>query len=347
MNTTLISEFAALLLQWHSKSNTRALPWKLEKDPYKIWLSEVLLQQTRANQAMPYYLNFVKKFPTIQQLAKAPEQTIFKLWQGLGYYSRCRNMIATAKIINSKYQNIFPNTYTEILALKGVGPYTAAAIASFAYNLPYAVVDGNVYRILARVFGIAIATDSNAGKIAFNALAQQLLPIKKAGIYNQAIMDFGATICMPKKPLCATCIFNKHCIALNNNSIETLPFKQKKIIVSSRYFHYLIFDDGAYLYFQKRTKKDIWQDLYEFYLIENDTPNLPLNPYWEHINGLQGSSKQKLTHQIINAYFYLIPLDNVIQVPNHLLKISYKNISQTPLPKTIVAFLEANGYLGK
>jgi A/G-specific adenine glycosylase len=347
MNKIDVAHFSKNLLQWHAKSNTRELPWKLEKDPYKIWLSEILLQQTRAEQAKPYYLNFIKKFPNIQLLAAADELVIFKMWQGLGYYSRCRNMIATAKIVNTIHKNIFPKSYNEIIALKGVGPYTAAAIASFAYNLPHAVVDGNVYRILARIFGIYIATDSTVGKLAFNTLAQELLPIKKAGIYNQAIMDFGATICTPKKPLCGTCIFNTHCIAFINNSIDDLPFKQKKLTVTHRYFHYLIFDDGAHLYFQKRIKKDIWQDLYEFYLIENNSPILPKNDYWKFISGLNATSKQKLTHQIINAYFYIIPVNNTLQVPEHLVKIHYNHIVKTPLPKTIASFLVSSGYLSK
>ena len=192
--------FSKRLLHWNKIQNKRAMPWKGEKDPYKIWLSEIILQQTRVEQGWNYYNRFVSTFPNIKKLAAAPEEKVFKLWEGLGYYTRCKNLIATAKFIAKEKQGEFPNAYNEILDLKGVGPYTAAAIASFAFNLPHAVVDGNVFRVLARFFGIETATDSTTGKKLFSGLAEELLDKKLPGIYNQAIMDFGAMICKPKNP---------------------------------------------------------------------------------------------------------------------------------------------------
>ena len=205
------------------------MPWKGEKDPYKIWLSEIILQQTRVEQGWDYYLKFIKAFPTVKHLATAPEAQVFKLWEGLGYYSRCKNLIATAKIIHQQYKNVFPSTYNEILALKGIGPYTAAAIASFAFNLPYAVVDGNVLRVMARMFGVRQPIDSTRGKALLTSLANELLDKQLPGIYNQAIMDFGAVICKPALPLCGECILNKHCIAYISRTVNLLPVKEKKI----------------------------------------------------------------------------------------------------------------------
>jgi A/G-specific adenine glycosylase len=200
--------FAEALLRWDDTGNDRPMPWKGEKDPYRIWLSEVILQQTRVEQGWAYYEKFIRTFPTVQELAAAPEAAVFKLWEGLGYYSRCRNLIAAARRITDDHEGRFPATYEAILNLPGVGPYTAAAIASFAYNLPFAVVDGNVYRVLARIFNNDMPIDSTEGKRWFAAKAQELLPAGSAGAYNQALMDFGATICKPV-PECAHCFFKK------------------------------------------------------------------------------------------------------------------------------------------
>src|ERR1700749_1524911 len=194
--------FTTLLLKWHNGKNSRVMPWKGEKNPYKIWLSEVILQQTRVEQGWSYYEKFVETFPTIHDLATAPEQKVFKLWEGLGYYSRCKNLIATAKRIDTEYKGVFPSTYEELLQLKGIGPYTAAAISSFAFGLPHAVVDGNVNRVLARDFGIETPFDTTEGKKIFSILAQELLDKKNSSAYNQAIMDLGATVCTPRNPLC-------------------------------------------------------------------------------------------------------------------------------------------------
>src|SRR5262245_7782259 len=254
-------DFTKKLLTWNKSSNKRQMPWKGEKDPYKIWLSEIILQQTRVEQGLEYYKKFIAKFPTVHDLAKAPEQQVFKLWEGLGYYTRCKNLVATAKVISKEKGGKFPNTYEDIKSLKGIGPYTAAAIASFAFNLPYAVVDGNVFRVLARVFGISKATDSTKGKSFFNELATELLDTKQPGLYNQAIMDFGATVCKPALPLCTKCVMKNNCYAFLNDRVNELPVKEKKINIKKRWFYYLVMEYKNEIVVRQRTGKDIWQQL--------------------------------------------------------------------------------------
>ena len=226
-------------MEWHKKHNKRPMPWKGEKDPYKIWLSEIILQQTRVLQGLAYYNRFVTKYPTVMHLAKAKDEEVYKLWEGLGYYSRCKNLLATARIITEN-GGMFPQKYNDVLALKGVGTYTAAAIVSFAYNQPYAVVDGNVNRILARCFGITIAIDSTKGKKTIATLANELLDKKQPGKFNQAMMDFGATICKPRQPLCNECILQANCFAFKHNQTSLLPKKEKKITIKKRWMHYLL-----------------------------------------------------------------------------------------------------------
>ena len=230
MNNKKDAYFTHRLLQWNSTENNRQMPWKGEKDPYKIWLSEIILQQTRVEQGLAYYNRFIEKFPSIDKLATAPETTVFKLWEGLGYYSRCKNLIATAKHISEELKGKFPDAYMDILNLKGVGPYTASAIASFAYNLPHAVVDGNVMRVLARYFAIDTPIDSTEGKNYFTILANKLLDKNQASFYNQAIMDFGATVCKPQLPLCPTCPLQKECVAYKNNAVQGYPVKEGKLV---------------------------------------------------------------------------------------------------------------------
>jgi A/G-specific adenine glycosylase len=338
-------DFTQLLMNWHTDNNRRQLPWKTEKDPYKIWLSEILLQQTQAETVIPYYLKFKKKYPSIAHLAKAKDDDVFNLWQGLGYYNRCRNMLVTARIIKEKYDSQFPNNYSEILALKGVGPYTAAAIASFAFNLPYAVVDGNVYRILSRIYGIDYTIDSSYGQKYFYKLAQELLFKENPSSYNQAIMDFGATICKPKLPNCSDCIFSKNCIAYKNDQISIYPIKKKELKVKIRYFHYLVFDDGKNLYLQKRSKKDVWEGLYEFYVIESLSEKLTKSPYTKYIQQLDFTYKQRLTHQLIYTYYYVIYLNSELQAPESLKKVSYKNLKNLAFTKSMLVFLNTNQYL--
>src|SRR5215218_589494 len=217
----LLQNFVKGLLQWNKTANHRQMPWKGEKDPYKIWLSEIILQQTRVEQGLGYYQRFVQIFSNVHALAQAPEQQVFKLWEGLGYYSRCKNLIASAKYISGELGGVFPKTYEEIVALKGVGPYTAAAIASFAYNLPYAVLDRNVFRVLSRIFAIDTPIDTTEGKKVFSALAQEALDKETPGAYNQAIMDFGATVCKPV-PECVHCFFKMACRAFLQNKQAAL-----------------------------------------------------------------------------------------------------------------------------
>ncbi|MBN8674494.1 MAG: A/G-specific adenine glycosylase [Chitinophagales bacterium] len=307
--------FPALLLKWNRDQNDRQMPWKGEKDPYKIWLSEIILQQTRVEQGLSYYNNFIKTFPDVQQLAKAKDEKIFKLWEGLGYYTRCRNLIASARFIANERKGKFPDSYEEIKALKGVGPYTAAAISSFAFNLPYAVVDGNVFRVLARVFGIDKPTDTTEGKKYFTQLAEELLDKKRPGLYNQAIMDFGALVCKPVSPLCAVCCFKKYCIAFQSDRINELPVKEKKIKIRKRWFYYLVLEYKNEMAIRQRTEKDIWQDLYEFPLIESAV-ELDKKTLLQQIGkrklfnskdaGLISISplfKQQLSHQLIAGQF--------------------------------------------
>jgi A/G-specific adenine glycosylase len=313
--------FSEQLLRWDREQNRRQMPWKGEKDPYKIWLSEIILQQTRVEQGLSYYNEFVRNFPDIKKLANASEEKIFKLWEGLGYYSRCRNLIATARSIALERNGVFPKTYEEILTLKGVGPYTAAAISSFAFNLPYAVVDGNVFRVLARIFGIDTPIDSTEGKKYFAQLANELIDKKKAGAYNQAIMDFGAMICKPV-PHCDQCVFNKSCYALLNKKINELPVKEKKISIKKRWFYYLLIEHNNQLAIRQRTAKDIWQQLYEFPMIENtqdleqdgilaraEKQNWFIRGKYEVVTQ-SPVYKQQLSHQLIAGKFIHIRVKN-------------------------------------
>lgn len=268
MPSTARDFFTRSLLAWNRRTNTRQMPWKNETDPYRIWLSEIMLQQTRVDQGWPYYLRFIERFPNIQQLAAAPDDEVFKLWEGLGYYSRCRNLLHTARHITASLDGRFPETYPGLLALKGVGSYTAAAIASFAFQLPHAVVDGNVVRLLARYFGLYENPQTSGGKKAFEQLAQALLPVKSPAQFNQAIMDFGATVCMPRLPLCKQCPLNSRCVAYNDNKVMELPVKKTALSKRPRYFRYAVVQCNNHLLVRQRVEKDIWQSLYEFMLTE-------------------------------------------------------------------------------
>ena len=264
-------KFSKALTQWYLQ-NKRDLPWRNDTNPYTIWLSEIMLQQTRVAQGLPYFLRFTKAFPTVFDLANADEEEVLKLWQGLGYYSRARNLHKTAKQIAFEFNGEFPKTYIELLHLKGIGQYTAAAIASFAYNESVPVVDGNVYRVLSRYFDVETDIASAAAKKEFTQLAAELLPKGSANIFNQAIMEFGALQCVPKNPDCAICVFNDSCLALQKKKVEQLPVKSKKGKVTNRYFNYLVFsDENNNTIINKRTQKGIWHNLYEFPLIETET----------------------------------------------------------------------------
>lgn len=343
--------FTKKLLEWYDPKD-RPMPWKEEKNPYFIWLSEIILQQTRVEQGLSYYLKFKKNYPTVFDLANAPEDELMKHWEGLGYYSRARNLHAAAKYIASDLKGEFPTTYENILSLKGVGNYTASAIASFAYNLPYAVVDGNVYRVLSRFFGIDTPTDSTEGKKMIGALAQEVLDEKNAARYNQVIMDFGATVCKPKGAICNKCPLNRKCVALRDERVGELPIKLKKIKKKKRYFHYLVIQKGTKVFIRKRTEKDIWKNLYEYPMIETqkelDEKNLLkqkdfLKIFFEQFYGIlsiSDSYKQQLTHRSIFARFVEIEVkDDFIITENDWLCIEKKEIRNFAFPKVIDLYL--------
>ncbi len=352
--------FTTQLLQWASQHN-RLLPWKNSSNPYHIWLSEVILQQTRVEQGLPYYSKFIEHYPTVFDLANATEDQVLKDWEGLGYYTRARNLHAAAKYIARELDGKFPDTYKEILKLKGVGPYTAAAIASFAFQLPHAVVDGNVYRVLSRFFGINIPIDTTAGKKLFAELAQQLLDQSQPAIYNQAIMDFGATWCTPKQAKCLQCPLRSNCFAFQMNNVNQYPVKQKKVTKRIRYFNYLILNQSSQVWIEKRTQKDIWKGLYQFPLIElikpaEDVSTIIDAPFWQQyfqhpmpkLLEISPPIRQTLTHQYIVATFWEFQLDHTFSSLKHNFKLVERSkLSNYAFPKIIDCYLKDNSlYLG-
>jgi A/G-specific adenine glycosylase len=348
------SNFSEILIEWSSQ-NLRPMPWKGIQNPYFIWLSEIILQQTRVAQGLPYYLKFTAAYPTVRDLADAPLDEVLNLWQGLGYYSRARNLHLAAQYIAYDLKGCFPTTYTDLKKIKGVGDYTAAAIAAFAYNLDCAVVDGNVYRVLARIFGIATPIDSSEGKKEFAALADVLLPKGKAALYNQAMMDFGATYCTPKQPACDTCVFQANCMAFAEKTIAVLPYKAKKMLKKNRFFHFFVFGNGNKIWLQKRTERDVWQDLHQFPMIETDSETV-LSDIFETdaFKSFFGESQpqinttihltQILTHQTIFAKFYTVheEIFSDFQNKNNFFLILPKDITTFALPKIMVSYLEGN-----
>lgn len=327
------------------------MPWKGEKDPYKVWISEIILQQTRVQQGLSYYNNFINSFPTVKSLALASDEAIFKAWEGLGYYSRCKNIILTAKKIVNDLGGNFPCTYEGLIALKGIGPYTAAAISSFAYGLPHAVVDGNVYRVLARYFGEALPIDSLKGKQHFTSLANELLFRKDPGAYNQAIIDFGATVCKPKVAECSNCILQESCMAYQQGLVNTLPVKEKQLMRKKRWFTYFIFLFQDTVLVNKRAQKDIWENLYEFYLYETDKDRewkaenitkwlknqLDIKSF--KINNISDLYKQQLTHQNLQGRFISISLDNLPAALLHFKPVNKEELAKIPFPKLINQYL--------
>ena len=313
-----MSKFADILIDWYAQ-NKRDLPWRDTKDPYRIWISEIILQQTRVVQGYDYYIRFMERFPDVLTLADADEDEVMKYWQGLGYYSRARNLHAAARSIREVGE--FPKTYEGVLALKGVGEYTAAAICSFAYDMPKAVVDGNVYRVLSRWMGIDTPIDSTTGKKLFAQLAQELMDISRPALYNQAIMDFGALQCTPASPDCLSCPLADSCLALAGGNVENFPVKQHKTKVSNRFFNYIYVRTGGCTFIRKRTGNDIWKNLYEPLLIETDT-DLSENTSafeqklfdvlgetpWHFLKPLKLGVKHVLSHRVIHANFYEVVL---------------------------------------
>lgn len=343
-------DFTKTIISWYNK-NKRDLPWRNTRDPYFIWISEIILQQTRVEQGMSYYLKFIKEFPTVKKMAAAPEEKIMKLWQGLGYYSRARNLHTTAKHISIQLNGKFPGTYDEIIKLKGVGPYTAAAISSIAFDQPHAVVDGNVYRVLARVFGIKTPIDSVKGKKEFNELANELLDKKQPALFNQAIMEFGATRCKPQNPDCENCVLNSICIAHSKNLIDVLPVKEKTTKVRNRYFNYVVLKHKNSIVIKKRTGKDIWKNLYDFPLIETakelKEPQLLKTSEWKKIAGrsayiihsVSKTYKHVLSHQNIFARFWEVEAKKPLKVSRYHMLVEQKEFRYYAIPRLIDIYM--------
>lgn len=340
--------FSKSLVLWYLQ-NKRDLPWRNTVNPYFIWLSEIMLQQTRVAQGLPYFLRFTEAFPTVFDLAKASEEEVLKLWQGLGYYSRARNLHKTAQQVAFEFNGEFPKTYNELLKLKGIGEYTAAAIASFSYNESVPVVDGNVYRVLSRYFEVETDIASAGAKKEFTQLAAELLPKGQANLFNQAIMEFGALQCVPKNPDCDNCIFNDSCAALQKKKVASLPVKSKKVKVRTRHFNYLVFlDETNDTLIHKRTQKGIWHNLYEFPLLETEAEltekellkllqnqsfvtNKISDIHWYNSE----TTVHKLTHQHLNINFWKIEVKGKLENG-----IDWESVKKMPFPIVIFNFIE-------
>tara|TARA_Y100001978_G_scaffold202657_1_gene224568 strand:- start:1920 stop:2957 length:1038 start_codon:yes stop_codon:yes gene_type:complete len=336
-----MDHFQENLKKWY-QVNKRELPWRNTRDPYKIWLSEVVLQQTRVDQGKNYYLRFIKSFPTVSTLARASEQEVLSLWQGLGYYSRARNLHKAARYIEKDLKGSFPQDYNSLLKLPGVGPYTAAAIASFSFGEPTAVLDGNVFRVLSRLYDISTAINSPKGVREFNSLSQGLISMTDPATHNQAIMDFGAMICIPKRPKCNICPFTIECKSLKKGTVSSRPVKTKKVKVRNRYFVYTVYydKDDELLFFKKRTAKDIWQNLFDFDLEElKDEKSFSKKIKNQSQNYKTTTTTHKLTHQHINALFVLNQR-NKKNKPNSLVPVRLSELKNIPLPTLIKNYIQ-------
>jgi A/G-specific adenine glycosylase len=349
-----LKQISKILAAWYKK-NKRSLPWRETKDPYKIWLSEIILQQTRVDQGLAYWLKFVERFPTVKDLAEADEDEVLKLWQGLGYYSRARNLHSAAKEIvrssgvRESGSRGFPDCYDEIIKLKGVGAYTAAAISSICFGEAKAVVDGNVYRVLSRVFGIKTAIDSTKGKKEFQLVADELLDKKNPGDHNQAVMEFGARQCTPKNPDCGACPLEEICVARRKKLIDLLPVKEKKTKVRHRHFYYFVFDYRGKTFLKQRDNpKDIWRNLYEFPLSDFDFAQsdkgllvqlkkdflLGTNDFI--VKDISSDHKHILSHQILNAKFFRIELKRVpAEMKKKFILVKMEEVNDYALPRLI------------
>ena len=346
---------AQLLLQWFY-SHARTLPWKEDHDPYKIWVSEILLQQTRVAQAIGYYSRFLRRFPSVQDLARAPLDDLLRLWQGLGYYSRARNMHAAAQQIVSEYGGRFPATPQELARLKGVGSYTAAAIAAFAFNYPVVALDGNALRILSRIFAEDSPIDSSRGRKLFEALAAQILPPGQANLFNQALMDFGSLVCTPA-PHCEDCPLPPLCLARSQNRVNDLPVKRKKALPRHRYFTFLHIRQQDLVYIQQRKQRDIWQGLYQFPLIESPEPLSPeqvqARPEWDKILGASRPSFKtyspeyihKLTHQTLHSHFVSLQIEKESSwLSKNCLGININSLDNFGIPRLLERYLSDSSH---
>ena len=339
--------FSETIIGWYNK-NKRELPWRNTVNPYKIWISEIILQQTKVVQGLPYYNRFIACFPTVADLANATEDEVLNLWQGLGYYSRARNLHFTAKKIRDEYDSVFPSDFDSIKELKGVGDYTASAISSFCFKLPHAVLDGNVSRVLSRFFAIDTAIDSSEGKKLFKNLSQELLDTKNPDTHNQAIMEFGALMCTPKSPDCDNCPLNNSCQSYQTELVSILPFKSKKLKVINKYFNYLIITSNGNTFIQKR-KEGIWQSLYQFPLIEGDcnVDEIQKKEPWKElfsgkeydIISISKQIKHKLSHRLIHAIFVHINL--VDFKSKNYMKIKWEELDNYPFPTLIDKYIKS------
>jgi len=342
------------LITWYLNEK-RDLPWRNTTDPYKIWLSEIILQQTRVDQGLSYYLKFVSNYPTVGLLAEANTEEILKNWQGLGYYSRARNLHETAKHIHNELKGIFPKGYDTIIKLKGVGPYTAAAIASFAYREPRAVVDGNVYRVLSRIFDVGTPINTTEGKKIFQELADGILSQKRPDLFNQAIMELGALVCTPKKPLCLHCPVQGKCLAFQRGTIAKRPIKLKKTKQTLRRIDYAVIEKGNEIVLRKREGKDIWQGLYDFASVEN-TQNLEQGALSDYVQetfpktsiASIGAAPEKsythlLSHRRIEARFWRVEVSGTLEDEGAYRVINKEDIDQYAVPRLIHRFLEDTG----
>lgn len=345
--------FSSRIHHWYSIFK-RDLPWRNSPNPYFVWLSEIILQQTRVDQGLPYFQKFIDAFPTIGHLANAPEDLILKYWQGLGYYSRARNLHFTAKQISQRFNGEFPGDYHLILSLKGIGPYTAAAIASISFKLEYPTVDGNVYRVLSRFFGITEPIDSIQGKKVFEELARELIRGTDPGMHNQALMEFGALQCTPKKPDCLNCPVNDSCYAFSTNTISELPVKQKKAKQRDRYFNYIVMSKDNCTWLRKRSENDIWKNLFEFPYLETSEETdidqvVMLDGFRRFgfadpvcIEKVSNWKTHLLSHQRIHHRFILISLAEDINLPDDLIKVNQKDIFNFAVPKLLENYLVEN-----
>lgn len=334
-------DFTYKLLKWY-EVNKRDLPWRNISDPYLIWVSEVILQQTRVNQGLPYYLRFIEKFQTVSDLAHVPEDEVLKIWQGLGYYSRARNMHAAAKQVCAELDGIFPSSYQKLLSLKGIGPYTAAAIASICNNEPVPAVDGNAYRVLSRYFGIDTPINTTKAHNEFTLLASQLLPQGQSGTFNQALMEFGALWCVPSSPNCAACVFSESCLAYRSALVNQLPVKNKLKVRKTRFFVYLHIECNNKVLLTRRAGKDIWHGLYEFPLIEVAAPlsseEIPdllskhlKGPSQAIIKNVTAPIQHTLTHQQLQAVFIHIQLEKGCEIFGDAEWFDHSALSDFPL----------------
>jgi A/G-specific adenine glycosylase len=347
----IVNDFRQKLLNWY-EANKRDLPWRNIKDPYKIWLSEVILQQTRVNQGWEYYLRFIEKYPTVKSLASAPEHDVLKLWQGLGYYSRARNLHFASKSILKEHKGIFPKEYETIRALKGVGEYTAGAIASIAFDLPHPAVDGNVMRVYSRLFGITTPVDSTEGKKKIFQIAVELLPAKNPGTYNQAVMELGAMVCLPAKPDCQNCPVQDACYAYSHKKVSDFPVKEGKTKQRNRHLNYLVITQGDKILIRLRGAKDIWQGLHDFPLVES-AKAIPETKFvkdkkWEElihlskpvIKDVSEEYVHILSHQKLYTRFYQISATGKIaKLPVNCFWIKIKDLENYAVPRLIDIYI--------